>query len=509
MTWQHMGAGLLLLASLGGCTVGPNYHAPQVPVPTTWSEGQPAGAEGQAAVTAQWWTTFKDALLESLIARAVQANLDLHTAAARVREARAQRGVTAADLWPTLNVSGSYTRQRASEHARTLPSGAASSAAGGSSSVPLEQNLFQTGFDARWETDLFGGVRRSIEAATADLAASQEGLRDTLVSVLAEVARNYVEVRGFQRRLAIAQDNITAQQDTLELTRARFEAGLTSALDVTQAASQLATTQAQVPSLETSMKQGIHRLGVLTGQAPGALLAELSTAAPIPTAPPEVLVGLPADLLRRRPDVRRAERQLAAATARIGVATADLYPTLSLTGSLGLASVTLTDLFTPASRLWSVGPTLSWPIFDAGRIRANIAVQDARTEQQFTTYEQTVLTALEDVENALVAYSREQVRRVQLADAVAANQQAVALATDLYRAGLGTFLNVLDSERALFASQSDLAQSEATIATNMVALYKALGGGWETLAPTPESHTTRAAASELTRGEHLASGRQP
>ena len=256
------------------------------------------------------------------------------------------------------------------------------------------------------------------------------------------------------------------------------------------------------------MKQGIHRLGVLIGQAPGALLAELSTAAPIPTAPPEVLVGLPAELLRRRPDVRRAERQLAAATARIGVATADLYPKLSLTGSLGLESVKLTDLFTPASRFWSLGPTLRWPIFDAGRIRANIAVQDVRTAQQRRTYEPMALQALEEVENALVAYSREQTRRVQLADAVAANQQAVALANELYRAGLGTFLNVLDSERALFASQSDLAQSEATISTDMVALYKALGGGWETLAPTPEGQNTQAVAYKKASGGNLPLGRR-
>jgi NodT family efflux transporter outer membrane factor (OMF) lipoprotein len=214
-----------------------------------------------------------------------------------------------------------------------------------------------------------------------------------------------------------------------------------------------------------------------------------------------VPVGLPSDLLRRRPDVRRAERQLAAATARIGVAVADLFPKLSLTGSLGLQSVNLADLPQGASRFWSIGPTLSWPIFDAGRIRANIAVQDARTEQQLSTYEQAVLKALEDVENALVAYSREQMRRVKLADAVAANQQAVALANELYRTGLGTFLNVLDSQRALFASQSDLAQSEATIATDIVALYKALGGGWETFVPTPEDQNTRAVASEKVRGD--------
>jgi NodT family efflux transporter outer membrane factor (OMF) lipoprotein len=290
------------------------------------------------------------------------------------------------------------------------------------------------------------------------------------------VARNYIEVRGVQRRLAIAQENMTAQQETLELTRARFEAGLTSELDVVQAASQLATTQSQLPALETSLQQGMHRLGVLIGQEPGALLAELSTAAPIPAAPPDVPVGLPSELLRRRPDVRRAERQLAAATARIGVAVADLFPRLSLTGALGLQSVTLAGLATVGSRFWSVGPALRWPLFQAGRIRANIAVQGAREEQQLRTYEQTVLTSLEEVENALVAYSREQVRRARLAEAVEANRRAVDLANELYLRGLGTFLNVLDSERALFASQSDLAQSEATIATDIVALYKALGG---------------------------------
>ncbi len=509
MQWLQMCGSLLLVVGVSGCMVGPNYRPPSVPVPDAWSEA-PSQAAARTAATAQWWTTFQDPLLESLIARAVQANWDLRTAEARVREARALRGVAVGELGPTINVSGSYTRQRFSENAATLPSGTGSSSApsGGISSFTPEQNLFQTGFDARWEIDLFGGVRRSIEAASADLAASQEGLRDTLVSVLAEVARNYVEVRGFQRRLAIAQENIKAQQDTLEITRARFDAGLTSELDVTQAASQLATTQSQLPSLETSVKQGMHRLGVLTRQAPGALLAELSTATAIPTAPSEVLVGLPAELLRRRPDVRQAERQLAAATARIGVATADLYPKLSLTGALGLESVKLADLAQGASRFWSVGPTLSWPIFDAGRIRANIAVQDARTEQQLSMYEQTVLKALEDVENALVAYSREQMRRVKLADAVVANQQAVALANELYRTGLGTFLNVLDSQRALFASQSDLAQSEATISTDMVALYKALGGGWETLAPTPEGPNTQAIAYEKASGENMSSGRK-
>jgi multidrug efflux system outer membrane protein len=276
---------------LSGCMVGPNYRAPQAPVPAAWSEAQQGAAKAGAAPMTQWWTTFKDPLLDSLIARAVQSNWDLRTAAGRVREARAQRGVAGADLWPTIDASGSYTRQRASENAIPLSLGGASNGTSGGPApflqgLKLDQDLFQTGFDASWEVDLFGGVRRSIKAPDADLEASQDNLGDTLVSLLAEVARNYVEVRGFQRRLAIAQENLHAQRDTLELTRARFNAGLTSELDVEQAASQPATTQSQIPPLETSLKQGIHRLAVLTGQAPGALLEELSTAAPIPTAAP-------------------------------------------------------------------------------------------------------------------------------------------------------------------------------------------------------------------------------
>jgi NodT family efflux transporter outer membrane factor (OMF) lipoprotein len=310
------------------------------------------GATTQPQQIAQWWKTFNDPGLDSLIARAIQSNLDLRLAAARVRESRALRGVAAADLWPTINVAGSYARNRRSENVLPAQIGSVngSTATGAAPPGKLEQDLFQSGFDASWEVDLFGGVRRAIEAADADLAASVEDLRAVLVTLLSEVARNYVEVRGFQRRMAIAQDNIRSQQETLELTQARFDAGLTSQLDVVQAASQLATTQAQVPTLEASLKQGVHRLGVLLGLAPGVLLSELSQAAPIPPVPPEVPVGLPADLLRRRPDVRRAERQVAAATARNGVAVADLFPKLSLTGTLGFQSNRLADLPLGSSR---------------------------------------------------------------------------------------------------------------------------------------------------------------
>jgi outer membrane protein, multidrug efflux system len=478
---QRPAAGLLLLVGIMGCTVGPNFRMPDMRLPATWSEVPQNGVTTQPLHMAQWWKTFNDPGLDALIERAVQSNLDLRLAQARMRESRALRGVAAADLWPTIDVSGSYARNRRSENVSAAQGGPAngSPASGGAAFGKLEQDLFQSGFDASWEVDLFGGVRRSIEAADADLAASVEDLRDVLVTLLAEVARNYVEVRGFQRRITIAQDNIRSQQETLELTQARFDAGLTSQLDVVQAASQLATTQAQVPTLETSLKQGIHRLSVLLGQAPGVLLSEVSQAAPIPPGPLEVPVGLPSDLLRRRPDVRRAERQVAAATARVGVAVADLFPKLSLTGSLGLQSNLLADLPLGSSRFWSIGPTLSWPLFDAGRIRANIQVQNAREEQRLTQYAQAVLTSLEDVENALVAYSREQTRRNRLAEAVAANRRAVELANELYTRGLGDFLNVLESQRSLFSSQSDLVQSEATVSSNVVALYKALGGGWQ------------------------------
>jgi outer membrane protein, multidrug efflux system len=473
--------GLLLLLGIVGCTVGPNYRRPDVQVPATWSASANDGVTTQSREIARWWKTFNDPELDELIERAVQSNLDLRLAAARLREARALRGVAASDQWPTINISGAYTRNRQSEHVSPAQGGASngSNATGAVPSGTLEQDLFQAGFDASWEIDLFGGVRRAIEAADADVAASVEDLRDVLVTLLSEVARNYVEVRGFQRRIDIAADNIRSQQETLELTQSRFDAGLTSQLDVVQAASQLATTQSQVPTLDTALKQGIHRLSVLLGLAPGALLSELSQESPIPSVPPEVPAGLPADLLRRRPDVRRAERQVAAATARIGVAVADLFPKLSLTGTLGLQSNLLADLAFGSSRFWSVGPTLSWPIFDAGRIRANIQVQNAREEQRLTQYEQVVLTALEDVENALVAYSREQTRGSRLAEAVEANQRAVELANELYIRGLGDFLNVLESQRSLFALQSDFAQSEVTMSSNLVALYKALGGGWQ------------------------------
>lgn len=458
-----------LFAAAAGCAVGPKYRAPERTLPPGWSELQEEAAAARSPEIAAWWTAFNDPLLNSLVERAARSNLDLRRAAARVREARARYGITAADRLPTLDASGSYTRSRSSENGPLAFSPTAGE----------EVNLYQAGFDAAWEIDLFGGVRRAVEAAEADIAASVEDRRSIQVTLLAEVARNYIDLRRIQKQIATARANIESQQETLELTRARFNAGLNTGLDVARAEAQVATSFSQIPALEISLRQTIHRLGVLLGEEPGALSDALSKPLPIPAPPAEVVVGLPSELLRRRPDIRRAERQLAAATARIGVATADLFPRFSLTGAFGLQSATLRDLPEGGSRFFSIGPTLRWPIFAGGRIRANIAVENAREEEAWAEYERTLLLSLEEVENALVAYAREQDRRQSLREAVAANRRAVEIGNELFIRGLANFLDVLESERSLFASESQLDQSEAAVSANLVALYKALGGGWE------------------------------
>ena len=466
---RFQSAGLVLFLFFSACTVGPNYERPELAIPSAWKEAQQKGIDTQSAELSRWWTAFNDPLLNSLVERAVKSNLDLRIAEGRIREARAARGFTAADLWPTVDVSGTYSQSRTSKNTLSSPS------QGGGNP---ERNLFETGFDAAWEIDIFGGARRKVEAADATLEASVEDRGDVSVTLLGDVAKSYIDLRGYQRRLVVARDNLKAQQETLDLTRVRFEAGLASDLDVAQAEARVNTTAAQIPALESSLKQAAYALDVLLGLQPAALWDELSKEMAIPRLPPEVLVGLPSDLLRRRPDIRRAERQLAAATAQIGAATADLFPKFSLTGAFGLQSVSASDWFTGGSRLWSIGPTIRWPIFDAGKIRANIEVRNAQQEQALHVYEKTVLTAFQDVETSLVNYSKEQVRYRSLINAVAATRRAVRTANELYLKGLIDFLNVLDAQRSLYSAENDLAQSEAAMASNMVSLYKALGGGW-------------------------------
>lgn len=464
-------AALALFA--GGCSVGPNYHPPIVNVPGQWGEPLAGGATNREESLGAWWKNFHDSELDSLIERAVKTNLDLRIAEARVRQARAQQGYAKADFGPKVNTSGSYTRQKQSKNQPII------GAIPISPSVPFENNIYQAGFDATWEIDIFGGKRRAAEAATANLSVVELNRRGVLVTLLSELARNYVLTRGSQAQLAIARQQIKSQAETVSITQSRVDHGAATDLDLQRALALLATLQAQVPPIENSIETSVHRLGVLLDQPPDALQQELSVTAPIPASPPEVPVGLPSDLLRRRPDVQSAERQLAAETARIGQNKADLFPKFSLTGSAGLDSVSTSDFFAPGSRIFSIGPTVQWRIFDFGRVCASIRAQTAVRDQARLTYEETVLNSLEDAENSLVAYSKEQAHRHWLEQAVTANQKAVHIASRLYDQGLGNYLSLLDAQRTLYSSQDQLVQSELAVTVNLIALYKALGGGWD------------------------------
>jgi multidrug efflux system outer membrane protein len=515
-----------------GCMTGPDYRKPETPLPAEWSAEREGGAVDAPVAPVEWWTTLQDPVLDRLVAQGVEANLNLRAAEARVREARAARGIAASALWPTLNVSGAYARSQTVEpdipslgapvtlsgavgpggfspsinvrgdNVSVTRSGVGNNATtsvsitpGGDAGFDRQVDLFQAGFDAAWELDIFGRTRRAVEAAEADIEATEEFRRNVLVSLLSEVALNYIELRAAQNRLAITEENIAAQQRTVRITRARFEAGLTSELDPVQAQAQLTTTESQVPLLQAQIDTAIHRLGVLLGREPGALKEELRPTAPLPAAPDAVPVGLPSDLLRRRPDIRQAERQLAAATARIGVAVADLYPRFSLTGGISGQSGTLGDILNNRNLLWSIGPGVLWPFFQGGRIRANIEVQEARTEQAALAYEDAILRALEDVENSLVAFAREQEHREALREAVAANERAVRLAEARYISGLEDFLSVLQAQQQLYQSQDQLVQSESFVLTDLVSLYKALGGGWKVFEPAETTETAVAQAT--------------
>ena len=465
-----------LLLIFASCTVGPDYRPPSLALPPAWLEGWNYGIDSSPADLSRWWAQFNDPILDALVQRAVKSNFDLAVAQARIREARAAVGASDAELWPTLDGAASYGRSRTSANA----SGSGNQSGGASSSSQGDlEHLFKAGFDAAWEIDIFGGARRRIEAGEAALDAATEERRSVLVTLLGEVARNYIELRAWQRRLAVAQENLTAQRETLRLTKVRFDAGLAGDLEVAQAEGQTQTTTAQIPLLESALRQTVYRLDLLLAGRPGLLRSELAEPAMIPALPPQAQVGMPVELLRRRPDIRRAERQLAAATAQVGAATADLYPKFSLTGVFGLQSISASDWLVGRSRFWSIGPTITWPLFDGGKIRANIEIRNAQQEQAFHLYEKSVLTGLADVESALVNYNKEQTRYRALLEAASANRRAVRIAEDLYSHGLVAFLNVLDAQRGVYAAEDDLAQSEANMAANLVALYKALGGGWE------------------------------
>lgn len=463
-----------ILPVLTGCTaVGPDYVSVEPQAPDTWHTkiegGLTTATEIKTVSPARWWTILKDPELDRIEDRAIKGNLDLKQARARIREARALRGINRANLFPALDAGGSAGRYRSSENSGTGE----------------ENELYSAWFDAGWELDIFGGTRRAIEAAQADIEAAQEDLNDVLVSLLAEVVLNYVEVRTYQTRLTKTEENIKAQQETYLLNSSRYQAGIIDELAVQQSLYNLERTRSHISTLRIGLTKTQNRLAVLLGQSPGSLRQELSVSRPIPSPPPMVAVGVPAETLRQRPDIRRAERNLAAQTARIGVATADLYPKFRLIGSIGLESMSSNNFLEWAGRTWGIGPGVSWNIFHGNAIRHNIKGQTARRDQALIDYESTVLKALEEVENVLNAYAEEQRRMKSLRTGAAAAQRAVLLARDQYQAGLVDFSNVLDAQRSLLTFQDELAQSKGAVTSNLVRLYKAMGGGWKCLEPEP------------------------
>lgn len=463
--------GLFALLLFTGCTqVGPDYAAPSASVPAQWHTPLEAGIShdqlSQEAL-ADWWKVLEDPLLDSLEQRAVAGNLDLREATARVREARAMRGLHGAALMPTMDAGADLSRSR-------------TSADSGSGS---ERELYVMGFDAGWELDIFGGRGRAVEAAQAGLEASQAARHDVLVSLTAETALSYVEVRTAQARLASANANLATLEQTYALNHSLYRSGLIDELPVQQSLYILEYTRSQIPALMAGLTTARNRLAVLLGQDPGTLDKEVAEIRPVPMPPITVAIGVPADALRMRPDIRRAERNLAAATAQIGVATAALYPRFKLFGSIGLESLSLENLPEWANRTWGLGPALSWNLFDAGAIRQNIAVQNARQEQALIQYEGAILSAREEVENALITYAREQDRRDGLERATRAAGQAELLAKDRYKIGLVDFNNVLEAQRSRLSFQDQLVRSQGEVTADLIRLYKALGGGWQSMAP--------------------------
>ena len=512
-------AAAILGSLLAGCTVGPNFKPQAIWSPSTWFAASPPRIASATPISEPvsepidpaWWNVFHDPELTSLEQRVASANLNVRLATIRLAESRSQRQITGADQFPSLTGDGSYTRERVSSKGVVgLFGGGGSSSGGGTSTtfgsmgslangtsgrsggIPTSAggggviapfNLWQYGFDASWELDLWGRVRREVESADASLEASTDARRNALLSVVAEVARDYVQLRGAQTELAIAQANIQTERESLQLSQDRYRGGLTTELDVANAAAQLQTTQASVPQLEQQQDQTINALSFLLGEAPGALQAELIRPGAVPPVPPRVPVGLPSELARRRPDIRQAEAQLHAATADIGVAVADFYPKVTLDGSLGLQALKAKDLGNWAARQYGLGPTISIPIFEGGRLRATLALRKTEQQEAALNYQQTVLQAWHDVNNAMIAYAAEQHRHDALVGAENQDRLALRLARERYTQGVADFLNVLDAERTLLAAQQQLADSSVTISSNLVQLYKALGGGWEPTYP--------------------------
>jgi len=459
-----------LAVALAGCAVGPNYVKPATPVAAQFV-GARDGAYSTDDTPAKFWTQFGDETLDRLVDEALVANHDLRIALGHLVEARAERHQAQFDLAPTVTASGGYTNERLSQ---------AESLVG----APLNARYYDAGFDAFWELDFFGRIRRNVEAQSAQVSGAEASLRDAQVSVTAEVARTYFELRGEQTQLAVARRNVDNQRETLQFTQAQLGAGRGTEFDTSRAQSQLSTTLATIGPLEAAVARSIHRLSVLTGREPNALQELLEPPRDLPALPQITPVGDPAGLLRRRPDIRVAERQLAASTALVGVAMGDLFPKVTFTGSFSYSATQPGYLGQSGSRGYVIGPGISWAAFDLGRVRAEIAGSRARSDVALAAYEQTVLRALEETENTLVTHARTRDSLTDASDAAEASRTAARIARARYEGGMVDFLEVLDAERTQLAAEDRLAQSRTDAATSLIAVYKALGGGWE-LAPAP------------------------
>lgn len=450
---------------LSGCVVGPDYEKPLLAMPASWSD-QKTASIARPPQLSQWWQRLRDPQLNTLIDEAVAGNLDVATAKAKIRQARASYRQSAGTLFPTVDGSGSANRNKT---AATTEGGAASDA----------YSYYQAGFDASWELDLFGANRRGVEAARYGVDASEEELRSTLLTLVGDVASYYAQARGYQARIQLARRTAASQQQPAALTHTMLLAGTATAADVAKAQGQASATAADVPSLEASYAQAVHRLSVLTGRPPAALNERLKRGAPIPAPRLPLPTGIPADILLTRPDVRMAERQYAQNTAKVGQAEAARYPAVSLTGNIDTSAFRVGDLGKNSTIGWSFGPTLSVPIFNAGQLKAAADVARAERDQYFIAYKTSVLTALEDVENAIVALRQERIRNGKLAASVKSYGEAANLERTLFKSGESSLLDVLDAERSLYSAEDDLLQSRIAIATDYVALNKALGGGWD------------------------------
>ncbi len=457
-------------AVLTACAVGPDYHAPETE-PAAKFDGIEATYSAEQATAeetiARFWRNFDDATLARLVDEATTSNFDVRIALSRVAEARALRRDSAFDLAPSITAGGGYTKTKFAQDQAIA-------------GTPRNNELYDAGFDAFWELDFFGRVRRGLEASNAELDAVEAAQRDALVIVTAEVTRTYFELRGFQQQLDVARRNVVNQQSTLDLANARLDAGSGTEFDTARAQAQLSATLGTIAPLEAAVARSIHRLSVLVAREPGALRAELAPTRNLPALPGIVPVGDPAGLLRRRPDIRVAERQLAGATARVGIAVADLFPRVTFTGSVGYVSATSGGLGDGGSDAYTLAPGISWALFDLGHVQARIAASKARREGVLLQYEKTVLNALEETENSLVTHARARDRLVHDEAAFKASSTAAGLARVRYENGASDFLQVLDAERTLLESEDRLARSRTEAATSLIAFYNALGGGWQT-----------------------------